>query len=315
VASGGDGLRLNGFEALVDRGVCGWFAAVGAGCQHVCRFVGLVVISENLALDTTEPRGAPSRQQRRTLRLPSVADRVTTLQRLLIAILSVGKKVRHHKTSERSFRALTLARGGARRVRFRCSPSPLLGFLGVRCMSGRARRVDRRRRACSVGGDGPRLDHRFGAACVRSRGRCSRVLRCVRRRCRGVAFARPTCAAVSGVCRGQRAPVVGTPQSRQGRSVTVVGVGSCVFLIAGLVIAENLVIRPDNLASPPTGARAAREKPGNRESPRLAVTRALSGLLKGQVGTPKACPEPCPRIANFNLSQPAQLRVDRPNLT
>jgi hypothetical protein len=30
-------------------------AAVGAGCQHACRFVGLVVISENL---TSRPDGA-----------------------------------------------------------------------------------------------------------------------------------------------------------------------------------------------------------------------------------------------------------------
>jgi hypothetical protein len=48
---------------------------------------------------------------------------------------------------------------------------------------------------------------------------------------------------------------------------------------------------------------------------RSAEVNSSSELDAWCASTPKACPEPCPRIANFNLTQPAQLRVDLPNLT
>src|SRR6266496_847890 len=75
---------------------------------------------------------------------------------------------------------------------------------------------------------------------------------------------------------------------------------------------------PRELLQPPLNAQRAATRPPPAPRPSLPppVTRrsacASSPLARRPYGAKgsKTCPEPFPRIANFNLTQPAQLRVD-----
>jgi hypothetical protein len=86
-----------------------------------------------------------------------------------------------------------------------------------------------------------------------------------------------------------------------------------------VAVIESVAVRYPLFAKigPPLARNRGREAQASC-LPRRQTSRPSSlrepPRLRGD-GRKKACPEPCPRIANFNCIEPAQLRLDRRNLT